>query len=321
LVYIKKISLFILAFLIAVFLSEFFVSTIIHYPKYGVEKKYYRSVKYNQKAKLYLPYSEYWTVEGGNKVYKRNNIGLPGTDVDIKTDSKYIFILGASYTESLSVPPEAMATSRFQNLLRKDSANYNVLNLGYAGYTVYDDYFRSVYFERLYKPEKVFLVIHVIYEIFQITDNVFDIEDGFGKADSSTKTLFTQLYGNNSSFLYLLTSAGNKTNAFEDIREKKIDTSEKVNNEIRRNSLVKIEMCLRKFKERYGDNFIFVPIIDEKDNADLRVISESVGVNFISKNMLTNPAWRLNETGHLNSEGSKILSELLYEAYHKFNKK
>jgi hypothetical protein len=94
-----------------------------------------------------------------------------------------------------------------------------------------------------------------------------------------------------------------------------------VNYEVRKTSLLKIEFCLRKFKERYGDNFIFVPITDEKDNMDLKVFSEKAGVNFISKSLLINPSWRLNETGHLNSEGSKILNELLYEAYYKFNKK
>jgi hypothetical protein len=297
------------------------VSTIIHYPKYGVEKKYYRSVKYNQKAKLYLPYSEYWTVEGGNKVYKRNNVGLPGADVNINPDSKYIFVLGSSFTESLSVPPDNMATSRLQNLLRKDSTNYNVLNLGSQGYSMYDDYFRAVYFERLYKPEKVFLIIHVINELFEITDDVFNIEEGFGKTDNSFLTLFTQFYGNKSAFLYLLTSAGNNTRTSEDIGEKNKDTSVKVNYKVRKTSLLKIEFCLRKFKERYGDNFIFVPITDEKDNMDLKLISDKAGVNFISKSLLTNPSWRLNETGHLNSEGSKILSELLYEAYYKFNNK
>jgi hypothetical protein len=321
LVYIKKILLFILALVFVFVLMELFIYKVIHYPRYGVEKKIYRSVKYNQKAKIYLPYSEYWTVEGGNKVYKRNNIGLPGIDIELNSDTKYIFVLGASYTESLSNQPDSMFTSRFQKLLLNDNENVGVLNLGYAGFTVYEDYYRAAYFERYCKPEKVFLIIHAIYENFEIEEDNFKMSSDFGETVNTFSIMFSKPYLNSSSFLYLLASAVQKDNDIIVERNIKIDTTISGMDETRRNSLIRLELCLKAFKKKYGNDFIFVSIMNEKNNEDLRIISNNAGVNFISKDLLTDPDLRINGTGHLNTKGSKILSEILYEAYYKFDKK
>lgn len=321
-VYLKKILVFVLAVITAAVLMEIFVVYVIHYPKYGLDKKVFFSNNSQRIPKIFIPYSEYWTVEGGNKVYMRNNIGLPGIDVNVNYDSKNVFVLGSSFVESPYIPPEDMATSQFQMLLKKDFSNYTVLNLGYSGYTVYDDFMRAAYFDKYYSPEKVIVVIDKIYESFPITNDIFKLSPDFGKPDNSFLTLFVRAYANNSSFLYLLsTSAGKRSRAFEEEREKVCDTTEQAIEETRRNSLIRLEMCLQKFKEKYGNKFILISIIDDEENEELRSLSNKVGVNYISKNILSKPGYRINGFGHINSEGSKILSNLLYEAFIKFSEK
>ena len=78
------------------------------YPVYGLDKKVkIRDIGWSN---IWKPYSEYWNVEGGNRKFSRNNIGLPGLNVKIADDSKYIYILGSSFVEALQIPPEMIAT-------------------------------------------------------------------------------------------------------------------------------------------------------------------------------------------------------------------
>ena len=83
----------IIAFIFAFILNELFVRFVIKYPNYGVEKKMIGIRADDQVQNIFKPYSKYWNVEGGNRVFKRNNLGLPGTDVNISNSSKYILFL------------------------------------------------------------------------------------------------------------------------------------------------------------------------------------------------------------------------------------
>ena len=320
-VYLKKILIFIFAFLTAFFTVEYFTAVIVNYPKYGVDKKVYVFGKDSKPVKMYLPHSEYWTVEGGNKVYKRNNVGLPGIDVNTEPNTKYIFVLGSSFVESLSVPPENMATSRFQMLLNENNSDYSVLNLGSAGYNVYADYYASAHYEKFYLPDKVFLVLHAVNENYYVNSDFFKITSDFGVENKSFKFSIAQELLNRSSFLNLMTSLFNKSAELDNTKRIIIDTSKSAVEENRRNSFFNMEICFTKFKERYGDRFIVVSILTEEDNNKLGFISEKVGINFISKNIVGDKDMRINKVGHLNEKGSKILSELLYEAFIKFYEK
>ena len=124
----KRILLLTAAALVALALAELFVGIVLGYPSYGAKEKI-NICSYKDFQLIFYPYTKYWNVEGGNQIFKRNNLGFPGIDVKISKDSKYILMLGNSALEGLQINPEAMCTSVFQKKLNRVYSTYQVVNL------------------------------------------------------------------------------------------------------------------------------------------------------------------------------------------------
>src|ERR1039457_5321858 len=79
-VQLKRVLVVCLAFAGALVLAELFVRYLVHYPLYGVSERVYGMRAPGISSNVFSPYSENWSVEGGNRVYRRNNLGLTGVD-------------------------------------------------------------------------------------------------------------------------------------------------------------------------------------------------------------------------------------------------
>ncbi len=310
----KKVLLFILAALSALICIELFVAKVIGYPTYGVEMKMMGIRGLEQPVNVFKPFSKYWTVEGGNKVYKRNNIGLNGINVIISNKSKYIFVLGSSFVEASQTPPEKIATSILQNKLQVQNSNYQVLNLGISGHDPYDLYWRSSFFEKTFIPTKVFLVIDTTFsDWFRRQRHPLNFAGKLKKPKRlySSEMKYASFMVNHSSFLNLVSVL---------IERRDLDDGK---NNHRHSSeagfAVKLDpdliACILTYSEKYKDRFSMVSITrDNKYVSQIHDFCDANKINFISRNILL-PDYQLNGKGHLNNEGNKLLGEMLYESF------
>jgi len=158
---VKRLILSILALVTGLLITEIFVRYAIYFPTFGV-KEYVIGLDPRgfDKSRVYYPYSKFYSLEGGYKVFQRNNLGLPGSDV--KPGKKYIFVLGSSFIEAMEVEPGKIATSILNGMC--ESLGYQVINLGYRGNTPYEQYCRLKYYSRIYKPSIVVLALDSTYE-------------------------------------------------------------------------------------------------------------------------------------------------------------
>lgn len=152
----KKFLIVLAAFLFSVIANELVVRFIIGYPAYGVEKSI-EGIPYPGQELMFKPHSKYWSVEGGNKVFSRNNIGLQGSNVIVSNSSKYIFVLGNSFIKGAETEQSEIATSVFQSMLNPNFSKYQVINLGFYAHNPFQLWFIAQYFERIYPPAYVML--------------------------------------------------------------------------------------------------------------------------------------------------------------------
>ena len=194
-----KVALLFFAIVFAVLISELITRYVIRFPTFGV-KKYVIGLDPRgfDKNRVYKPNSLYYTSENGFQVFRHNNIGLKGNNVN--PNYKNIFMLGSSYVEAAQVHPKLIASSVVNNYTQK--LGYQVINIGYQGCTPYEQYCRLKYYSATYPPSLVVLVLDSTYDgwykhwsfkqIDPTTDSRFGLE---------SKVLSHELYriGRNSS--------------------------------------------------------------------------------------------------------------------------
>ncbi|MCX6164940.1 MAG: hypothetical protein NTU73_08815 [Ignavibacteriae bacterium] len=305
----KKTFIILLAFILAFSVLETVIGNIFGFPKYGVVKKMKGMRSSPGHQNIYKPYSEYWNAKGKFEIYKRNNLGLPGIDVDTSKNSRYICVLGSSFIENNYLNPKKMATSVFQKLIKK-STDFNVLNLGYNGFDPYDCFRRLAFYEITYKPECIILVINAYNsDSYKLFDNPFQIDSNSFYTDNSFKTRLNLLLRNNFSFARLtLTMFQNRND--EQIVEPQEDIIDA--NTVDLNDLF---ICLSEFNKKYGDKFICVSIINN-DTVNCR-IDEYCKNNNIS-NYYSNimiPENQIYGDWHLNEKGNEVLGNYLFESF------
>jgi hypothetical protein len=313
----KKFTIIVLALITALILTEFFVAEIINYPTFGVEKKVKISGKQSYQN-LFKPYSEYWNVEGGNKVFKRNNLGIPGTDVLLSEDLKNIMVLGSSFIEAYQIEPDKIATSVFQKRIQKESSKYNVVNLGASGHDVYDSWIRLKYFEQQIKPDYIILVVQSTYEkwLSRQKKPLNFSPEYLGKEKINKLNKYNLLIRNKSHFVSLLAQSLKQIKGklilqdkaqIEDQTVENVLTEMKITNEF-------IETIL-EFKKEYKDKFALISIInDEEVNIKLEDICKENEIVFNMKSLIKQE-FMLHGAGHLNAKGNKMLGEFLYESF------
>jgi len=312
-VYIRNIFRIIVALIISFFITEFLVFKIAGYPRWGVEKQVYGIKPYGKKIfEIFKPHSEYANFENGYNVFKRNNLGLTGIDVDTVINNKFIFLLGDSYTEAAQLPPEKIACSVFQNKISQ--YKYSVLNLAVGGADPYFMYYQSIFYSFRFKPDYVYLIVTYSYKKWLESryDSIrMEIPNDFGKEKHSWIFARQELFlCNNNSFLNLLDLAFKTSN--------KINEQPQEINRVKTNDISqKLYDCLMCYRNTYGNKFILVSISsDNSFNDKLSKYCDKNNIIFFEKSIDKRDN-KIQNSGHLNEIGNEVFGCFLYDVFNK----
>lgn len=315
-VYLKKITIIIILLFTSFLIAEFVLARIIGYPTYGVFKKINGIRRSNNGvSELYFPKSEYWNVEGGNIKQQRNNIGLPGKDIEISDSTKYVYVLGDSYIEAYSVSVSKMATTIFDNNIDSlyQSNKYEVLNLGCSSNNQYDLFLRSKYYEKTYKPYEVILVLTrgLIGEI-----NINNKLEIFNDSDDSiyyiNNTLMEtqRILRNNFTMINLLALYYKKQNNAKLLQEYNDNNFPIYNNETIDELYYGICNTIYNFKSRYKRFKVLAINFNEVTINDLQEFCNKNDICLSAINLMSEEN-RFKKSGHFNPTGSlKLGNEL-----------
>lgn len=259
---------------------------------------------------VYKPYSEYWNPKEKFEIFRRNNLGLPGIDVDTSGNSKFVFVLGSSFIENNYSKPENMATSVFQNNLKKINKDYNVLNLGYVGFDPYDSFRRMIYFKNKYKPECVILVINACNsDSYKLVENPFNVDSNSFLIDNSLLTGINLLLRNHSSFIRLTATL------FQNKNEEKTVEPRNENYGSYTINLDDLFICLKEYNKKCDNNFICVSIIGNSViNTRICEYCLNNDINFYSSSIMTSDN-QISGDWHLNDKGNDLTGSLLFNSF------
>lgn len=307
----RKTLLILAAFIFSFAAAEFVVGSILGFPKYGVERKMQGLRSSPGHQNIYKPHSQYWNSNGKFEIYLRNNLGLPGIDVDTSIASKYIFVLGSSFVENQYLKPELISTSVFQTILKNSNNRFNVLNLGYSGFDPYDSFRRAHYFGETYKPEFVILVINDYNAgSFKLSPESFLLDKNSFSADKSVATNFNLFLRNNSSFIRLVSIL------FQNKEEQTVGP-EKENSQNLNADLTNLEICLKAFSEKYEGRFMCVSITsNDFMNRKIEEYCIKNNVNFEYNGIMV-PEYQVDGDWHLNEKGNNALGVFLFNSFRK----
>lgn len=324
----KKVLQILAGLILATIVAEIIIACIVGYPKFFFYKSVLLSNNLGNFKYLSLkePYTEFWNVEGGNKVYKLNNIGLPGSDVNIKNGNKYIYISGDSYIEAAQLQNQKIASAVLQNNLLLSGRNEQVINIGAATMDIYTSWFKVKYFEKKYPPD---LIIYVVEDLNFLNKSLqrfskpldFSIPDEFGtelKKNFFIKT--SEFIRSKSSLINLVLRAASEAaqrnseekNAVIDFNNKNINYYFDI---FQSGNLMK---CFSVFNKEYKTKFLLISIVpDAETNKKLKEFCSSNGIAFKHNENILSPCNMFNGYGHLNEKGNKMLGDFLYECVKK----
>jgi hypothetical protein len=316
-VQVKKIAMFLISLLFAFITVEVFLQFVIGFPTYEVEKKI-TGIKSASSGtqNVFKANSGYFTVEGGLKIYKRNNLGFTGLDVDNSKEKRFVALLGNSYLEAYQESPDRTSAGILQQKLRDENSNYEIINLGVSGHDPLDLLYRVNYYSKFYKFEKVILVI---------TDSQADwlkrhssIKFDRNLPVTQNKSLFTKYLiplRNNSVLLDLLAKTINtkeeQNDAVQDKPTKKTQRYPIYDAEYD----IKLKSIFEEYYKMFGQKFVVVNIAsNEEVSIPIKAAQylTDCGIKYKFK-PLNLPENKINGKGHLNLKGNKKLGEVLYE--------
>jgi hypothetical protein len=314
----KKIILIVISCILGLFLTEVFFRFVIKFPVYNINYKVHGISKMRDLMNVYRANAKYWSIEAGNKVFTRNNLGLPGIDVDTSSGKKYIYILGNSYIEALAVNPEENPVSVFQYDINRLKTPYQALNLAYSGQDPYSLYFRSRYYENYYHPSFVILLINWDYPLLHSDSLDFRLPENFGVINNNFKTQAIISVRNHSSYFELfaksLNKLSNKNNL--DLDKNNLTVIRNIPSENKAN-YSGIKTCISKFNEIYRGKFLCI-YFGQNPNLGkaLHIHCANENIPYFAKNISAIKG--VNKVGHLNKFGCKQLGDVIYESFCKF---
>jgi len=315
----KKIFIIIFAIICAFYVTEEVISLFLNFPKFGVEKKVLGITSLVNRGEIYKPYSSYVNNEDGYKIFRRNNEGLPGTDIINSDTSRYLLVLGNSFVEGYQVRPDSLATSKFQRLCDSYSPKYQVVNLGVSGHDAMDLWLRVNYFEKIFPPSGVFLVI-TEFNLFNHQGTLdFALPSDFGRNIESPGMKIKLWIRNTSSYINLLATAYKYYKGINESPELETgdispDWMKQVSADTSLNASLGLGRCLLEYRNQYGNKFIAVSILQDANQNN--AISGFCGANHIhfKASPILVPQYEIKGSGHLTTEGNTKLGELLYES-------
>ena len=315
LVCMKKLLLIIFAFIVALMITELISSVLLSYPKAypSISYRINDLLKSHRIIKIRAPYYKSINSEGEIKIIEYNNIGLPGTDIDTNKKDGYIFLIGNSFVEATTVSKNDQASSILNNYIKQENQSNQVINLGISTGDPYVQWFRTMYFEKFYKPSVVILVLESLWRVEKYLNRYDTIDfsqpDYFGNI--IPKSLLYKLsfpFRAHFSFINLISQTipekNNKIN---------INSEEFIPNNI--NIPERLTICLDKFHDKYKESFYIVSIIDDHFyNLKLKEHCDSIGIKFLFDESVMKTENLINGQGHLNENGNSKLAEIIFEA-------
>lgn len=318
----KKVLIMLTAMFTAVIFSEIFIRYILKYPSYTGYKKYLLDKKLgpNNYLNWFNPYYKFWNVEGGNKVQSFNNIGLPGNDISISKESKYVFVLGSSFIEAVQIRRDEIATSIFQKKIKQIDPYYQVINLGRAISDPYASWFRLLFYKKYFSPSYVILTIDNFLFIKDWMDRYkkpldFSYSKNFGEVIPANKIKsFVYKFREYSAFFNLLIDgikriySGKTINWMYESPEKTKDNISEISESLKNS--------INMFKKMYSDKF-FVVSFSENDicNKLLGNFCKENCIPFYADASIIAENNRIDNKGHFNQKGNLLLGEFLFDSF------
>jgi hypothetical protein len=310
----RKTLIIVSALLFAFLAGELVIRYIIRYPVLGVKYKVHYRQGPDYWTNVWKPYSRYWNVEGGNTVFQRNNLGLPGTNVSLNSKTK-VAVLGTSFLEAYQINPQHIAVSVFDNLLRKKGNDVGVYNLGYSGHDPFDLWFRLKYFENFCRFDNIILVIESDFANRWTRYRrplVFEPGNKFGVINTSPAQICLTGLRNVSAFLSIV---------FRGLTAPKSEFGTNtgiIQGERTLSFTPELAECLMKLQKEYGDRFALVTIMEQPGfNIMVENFCRKAGINYFNQ-PLFRPEIMIRGAGHLNEKGNQELGLVMFEAYEKF---
>jgi hypothetical protein len=313
----SNILIILLAFITSLLICEIFCEFIIKFPKYSVEKQLFGIQKSRYSQRIFKPNSDYLSRESGYKVYKRNNIGFTGNDININDSSyKNIFLLGSSFVEAIQVEPDSMASSVFNSYLRNNHSKYQVINCAAGGHDMYDSYFRFQYFGRIFGFSKIIYILDGVW-MHENNNLDFNVGDNFGKINNSLFLRIHDILRNNSSLLNLFTEYLKEELVIGNVRNVELEVGPGKDNF---NVLPNLEKCISQFGTKYSSDFILLSLDNNHSglNDTLKSYCEKNNINFVSDTTIITDENILNGRGHLNKRGNDLLAKKIINVFEEF---
>lgn len=315
----KRLFVYFGAAAVSFVLAELVVRFLVGFPAYGVSAKVVGIRSSDDRIQnLYLPWSRYWTVEGGNTSHARNNLGLPGLDVQNGTEALYYLVCGSSYVEALQVAPESLATSVLQRRLQQDNPTIQVLNLGHSGHDIYDSYFRAAYFARTFPPARMILVVHE-FDMSALWFNrhrhplSFELPSDFGEETGSPAKRALIMARNASALINLLVEGFRSEGGPASVQAPTPLAAAGTNDSASARRRTDILACLTAYAQRYPGRFLVASIItDSTLSSFVQNACEGNGVPFV-RVVVPGDQRFLGGGGHLTATGNVTLGRTIYE--------
>jgi hypothetical protein len=316
----KKIFIYISSFVLALIICELFVKYIIGFPEIGFKRKFYlKDIPIQGRLTWNQPYSKFWNVEGGNKIFSRNNFGLPGCD--IKKGKKNIIIIGNSFMEATQVDRDKNASSIMQK--RLDFLNkYQVINIAFTGTDPYSNWFRACFFSNYFKMDYVILVIESVERLklyFKRYNNLTDVKlpANFGEelTDKNINPIMNLL--TQSSFFSLIQYYIDSYKLGQKREERKLNYNYTTETNIKDDKIFNqaLLFLLTNYKMKF-QNFTVISLeSDAIKNDYVKDLCEMARINFQAFPEMMSENYLLNGQGHLNELGNKKFGILLSQYF------
>jgi hypothetical protein len=305
---------------VAGLLAEFVVADLVGYPAHREARIFKVHDQLGVFNTLYWesPHAAVWIVEGGPRVYHFNNVGLPGCDLHVSPDARYLYIVGSSWVEAVEVPPDNAATSVLQRSLDSAHVAAQVVNLGLAGNDPYTSWFRVRFYEPRFPPSRVVLVLESFYSAWLAHHQLpldFTLPPFFGREERRTgiRDVVSELRGR-SAFVNLLEKGLRGIHVDSPADGPPVKAGD-VPNEGETSFPDALGQCLVAYQGRYGGKFLVVSIIPDKDReAILARFCRDHHIAFQASTDILRSENRFNGLGHLDRRGNYEFGQFLYRS-------
>jgi hypothetical protein len=153
---------------------------------------------------------------------------------------------------------------------------------------------------------------------------IFETNAEYGREENSLLINAHDFLRNESSFINLIAKYvyDNQTLLNQkNENEKSTDINPYVKSEDLLNLTDDLYVCLKEYKKRYNNRFVLISIIASREiNSKLDAFCKESDINFMSEE-INCAKYKLLGWGHLTDEGNKLLGELLFKSFEKYNSK